>query len=234
MQRYVVDENLKLDKKDINHIINVMRLNVNDQIKLINNGTIYDAIITKIEKNNVLYEIIKKEESKSLKDYKVIIACSIIKEQKMDYLLQKATELGVDEIIPIISERTIVKVKQASSKIDRWNRIIKESVEQSHRVSIPIIKDIISIKELSNLEYSIKILCNTNEKSKNIKKVLQDSKKRDTIIIVVGPEGGFTDSEINYLENSGFISTSLGKNILRAETVPLYVLSVINYEFMGD
>ena len=234
MQRYVVDENLKLDKKDINHIINVMRLNVNDQIKLINNGTIYDAIITKIEKNNVLYEIIKKEESKSLKDYKVIIACSIIKEQKMDYLLQKATELGVDEIIPIISERTIVKVKQASSKIDRWNRIIKESVEQSHRVSIPIIKDIISLKELSNLEYSIKILCNTNEKSRNIKKVLQDSKKRDTIIIVVGPEGGFTDSEINYLENSGFISTSLGKNILRAETVPLYVLSVINYEFMGD
>lgn len=234
MQRYVVDENLKLDKKDINHIINVMRLNVNDQIKLINNGTIYDAIITKIEKNNVLYEIIKKEESKSLKDYKVIIACSIIKEQKMDYLLQKATELGADEIIPIISERTIVKVKQASSKIDRWNRIIKESVEQSHRVSIPIIKDIISLKELSNLEYSIKILCNTNEKSKNIKKVLQDSKKRDTIIIVVGPEGGFTDSEINYLENSGFISTSLGKNILRAETVPLYVLSVINYEFMGD
>lgn len=234
MQRYVVDENLKLDKKDINHIINVMRLNVNDQIKLINNGTIYDAIITKIEKNNVLYEIIKKEESKSLKDYKVIIACSIIKEQKMDYLLQKATELGVDEIIPIISERTIVKVKQASSKIDRWNRIIKESVEQSHRVSIPIIKDIISLKELSNLEYSIKILCNTNEKSKNIKKVLQDSKKRDTIIIVVGPEGGFTDSEINYLENSGFISTSLGENILRAETVPLYVLSVINYEFMGD
>lgn len=234
MQRYVVDENLKLDKKDINHIINVMRLNVNDQIKLINNGTIYDAIITKIEKNNVLYEIIKKEESKSLKDYKVIIACSIIKEQKMDYLLQKATELGVDEIIPIISERTIVKVKQASSKIDRWNRIIKETVEQSHRVSIPIIKDIISLKELSNLEYSIKILCNTNEKSKNIKKVLQDSKKRDTIIIVVGPEGGFTDSEINYLENSGFISTSLGENILRAETVPLYVLSVINYEFMGD
>lgn len=234
MQRYVVDENLKLDKKDINHIINVMRLNVNDQIKLINNGTIYDAIITKIEKNNVLYEIIKKEESKSLKDYKVVIACSIIKEQKMDYLLQKATELGADEIIPIISERTIVKVKQASSKIDRWNRIIKESVEQSHRVSIPIIKDIISLKELSNLEYSIKILCNTNEKSKNIKKVLQDSKKRDTIIIVVGPEGGFADSEINYLENSGFISTSLGKNILRAETVPLYVLSVINYEFMGD
>ena len=233
MQRYVVDENLKLDKKDINHIINVMRLNVNDQIKLINNWTIYDAIITKTEKNNVLYKIIKKEESKSLKDYKVIIACSIIKEQKMDYLLQKATELGVDEIIPIISERTIVKVKQASSKIDRWNRIIKESVEQSHRVSIPIIKDIISLKELSNLEYSIKILCNTNEKSKNIKKVLQDSKKRDTIIIVVGPEGGFTDSEINYLENSGFISTSLGKNILRAETVPLYVLSVINYEFMG-
>ena len=221
MQRYVVDENLKLDKKDINHIINVMRLNVNDQIKLINNGTIYDAIITKIEKNNVLYEIIKKEESKSLKDYKVIIACSIIKEQKMDYLLQKATELGADEIIPIISERTIVKVKQASSKIDRWNRIIKESVEQCHRVSIPIIKDIISLKELSNLEYSIKILCNTNEKSKNIKKV-------------VGPEGGFTDSEINYLENSGFISTSLGENILRAETVPLYVLSVINYEFMGD
>ena len=76
------------------------------------------------------------------------------------------------------------------------------------------------------------MVCNTNEMSKNIKKVLQDVKKSDTMIIVVGPEGGFSDNEINYLLENGFISTTLGENILRAETVPLYILSVINYEFL--
>lgn len=234
MQRYMVtNKELKLDDTDINHIINVMRMKQNDKFHIVYDNVLYTCNITNIEKRKVDYEIIKKEEIKSNKTHKVIIACSLIKEQKMDFLLQKATELGVDEIIPIISERTVVKIdKKNTNKISRWIKICKEASEQSHRMNIPKIHEIINLKGLSDVKANAKIVCNTNEMSKNIKKVLQDVKKSDTMIIVVGPEGGFSDNEINYLLENGFISTTLGENILRAETVPLYILSVINYEFL--
>ena len=234
MQRYMVtNKELKLDDTDINHIINVMRMKQNDIFQIVYDNVLYTCNITNIEKRKVDYEIIKKEEIKSNKTHKVIIACSLIKEQKMDFLLQKATELGVDEIIPIISERTVVKIdKKNTNKISRWIKICKEASEQSHRMNIPKIHEIINLKGLSDVKANAKIVCNTNEMSKNIKKVLQDVKKSDTMIIVVGPEGGFSDNEINYLLENGFISTTLGENILRAETVPLYILSVINYEFL--
>ena len=151
----------------------------------------------------------------------------------MDYLIQKATELGVDEIIPLITERTIVKVdSKKDNKINRWTKIAKEATEQSHRIKMPTIHNIITLKELINVRGNAKIVCNTNEMSKNIKKVLQDNKKSDTMIIVVGPEGGFSEKELTFLTENDFISVSLGNNVLRAETVPLYILSVINYEFL--
>lgn len=224
---------LILDKSDINHIINVMRMKVGNKFQIVYNEKLYTCAIKNIEKRNVEYEIIDTEELKDKKKYKVILACSIIKEQKMDYLIQKATELGVDEIIPLITERTIVKVdSKKDNKINRWTKIAKEATEQSHRIKMPTIHNIITLKELINVRGNAKIVCNTNEMSKNIKKVLQDNKKSDTMIIVVGPEGGFSEKELTFLTENDFISVSLGNNVLRAETVPLYILSVINYEFL--
>lgn len=234
MQRYMLDnKGLELDIDDKRHIINVMRMNIGECFQIVYNKKVYTCEITEISKKDVKYKIINEEVFEREKDYKVIIATSIIKEQKMDYLLQKATELGVDEIIPFISDRTVVKIdEKKDNKINRWKKILKEASEQSHRLEIPKINDIIKLKDLKNIESNLKIFCNTNEMSKNIKKVLQDFKKCGTILIVVGPEGGFSNSEIEFLTSNGFLSTTLGDNILRAETVPLFILSVINYEFM--
>ena len=234
MQRYMVDnKHLELDDSDKRHIINVMRMNAGERFQIVYSNVLYTCKITEITKKDVKYDIVSEEVLEVNKDYKVVIACSIIKEQKMDFLLQKATELGVDEIVPFISSRTVVKVdSKKDNKISRWTKIVKEASEQSHRSSMPKIRDITSISDILNVDADIKIFCNTNEMSKNIKKVLQDSKKSGTIFIVVGPEGGFSDSEVSFLTQNGFISTTLGENILRAETVPLYILSVINYEFM--
>lgn len=234
MQRYMLDnKELNLDIDDKRHIINVMRMNVGECFQIVYNKKVYTCEITEISKKDVKYKIINEEVFEREKDYKVIIATSIIKEQKMDYLLQKATELGVDEIIPFTSERTVVKVDgKKDNKINRWKKILKEASEQSHRLEIPKISDVIKLNELKNVKSNLKIFCNTNEMSKNIKKVLQDFKKCGTILIVVGPEGGFSNKEIEFLTLNGFLSTTLGDNILRAETVPLFILSVINYEFM--
>lgn len=234
MQRYMVDnKELELDISDKRHIINVMRMNLNEYFQIVYNKKIYTCEIIEINKKDVKYKVVNEEIFDEEKEYKVIIATSIIKEQKMDYILQKGTELGVDEIIPFVSERTVVKIdSKKDNKISRWKKIVKEASEQSHRLEIPKIHDIIKFQELINMDFDLKIFCNTNEMSKNIKKVLQDSKKCDTILIVVGPEGGFSEKEIKFLSENNFVSTTLGSNILRAETVPLFVLSVINYEFM--
>lgn len=234
MQRYMVDnDTLELDIDDKRHVINVMRMNVGELFQIVYDNVLYTCKIEEIGKKDVKYKVISSEKYENSKKYKVVIACSLIKEQKMDYLLQKATELGVDEIIPFVSERTVVKIdSKKDNKINRWKKIIKEASEQSHRFDMPKIDKIISIKDIINIDSDLKIFCNTNEMSKNIKKVLQDSQKHDTILIVVGPEGGFSNNEIDFLIKNGFLSTTLGENILRAETVPLFILSVINYEFM--
>lgn len=234
MQRYMVNnKELELDVEDKRHIINVMRMNIGDKFNIVYNGVLYTCEITEVSKKDVVYKVICEEKLEDNKDYKVIIACSLIKEQRMDYFLQKATELGVDEIIPIISERTVIKIdSKKDNKLNRWNKIVKEASEQSHRSDMPKIHDIIRLKDIISVKSDIKIVCNTCEMSKNIKKVLQENKKSGTILIVVGPEGGLSDNEVEYLINNQFISTTLGNNILRAETVPLFVLSAINYEFL--
>ena len=225
MQRYIVDnKNLEIDIDVKRQIINVMRMNVGEKFQIVHDSKVYTCEITEISKKDVKYKVIFEEEYCVEKDYKVTIACSIIKEQKMDYLLQKATELGVDEIIPFVSERTVVNIdSKKDKKIDRWKKIIKEACEQSHRVDVPKISDIIRFKDIINIESDLKIFCNTTEMSKNLKKVLQDSKKCGNILIVVGPEGGFSNNEVDFLSNNAFISTTLGSNILRAEIVPLFV-----------
>ena len=133
-----------------------------------------------------------------------------------------------------MSKRSIIKFdfKKEDSKIDRWNKILKEASEQCFRVDVPNISNVLTLNELSKCKADLKILLTLNEKTKNIKKVIEQNKKCDKIIIVVGPEGGFEKSEENLLMDNGFISTSLGKNVLRAETAPVAVVSMIKYEFM--
>lgn len=228
----VDNKNLELDIDDKRHIINVMRMNVGEVFQIVYSKVEYTCKIIEIGKKDLKYEIIGEKKLEDKKSYKVIIAPCIIKEQKMDYMLQKMTELGVDEIIPLTSSRTVVKLdSKKDNKLIRWNKILKEASEQSFRSDIPKMHEIINLKEIVKYDADIKIVCDTTEMSKNIKKVLQDSKKSDTILIVAGPEGGLSPDEVIYLKENGFIGVTLGNNILRADTVPLNVLSIINYEF---
>ena len=173
------------------------------------------------------------EIAEKIEDKEIILAIPLLKEQKMDLVLQKATELGVTKIIPVTMERSIVKLDDSKEvkKIDRWSKICKEASEQSKRNSIPVISNIMTLKELVK-EEGIKIVCSTIEKENNLKKFLTEHKNYDKIIIVVGPEGGISSKEEEYLVSEGFTRVSLGKRIMRVETVPIFILSALNYEFM--
>lgn len=231
MQRYfAIDKDLNLRQTDYHHIKNVMRMKDEDIIEVVYNSTVYKC---KVYPNKKRIEVV--EEEKMIDNLPNVTICfPILKEQKIDYILQKATEVGAKNFILFDSKRSVVKIDKSSSlkKITRWETICKEASEQSLRITIPSILGIFNIKEISKLDYDLKILCTLNEKTKNIKKILQNKTNYDTILIVTGPEGGFDKTEEEILINNGFISASLGNTVLRAETAPVVALSMINYENM--
>lgn len=235
MQRYFKDTNLdifELSSDDSYHITKVMRNKIGDKVEVVIDKNLYICEIINLD-NLVTVKKLEEVECDSELPCHVTIAQSLVKEQKMDLILQKCCELGASEIIPINTTRSIVKLeKKETKKIDRWNKILKEASEQSKRVVIPKVNEIMDIKDLAKLDYDIKILCSVNELSTSIKKVLSKDLNNVKIILVIGPEGGFTDNEEKILMDNGFISTSFGSRVLRTETASLYALSIINYILM--
>lgn len=232
MQRYfAVDKDLNISEKDKHHIINVMRMKLNDKIEIVYDEKVYMCEINDISKKDVSYSVKDIIDVNNELPVKVTIAVSLVNEKKLDFILQKCTELGVYDFILVNSDRSKIKIDgKEKKKIERWNTITKEAAEQSHRNIKPIVREIMSINDVLKLDYDLKLTCSTKENEKTIKNVLQNSTNCDRIIIVVGPEGGLTVSEEEKLEKNGFIPVTLGNLILRTETVPIYIMSLVNYE----
>ena len=234
MQRYFAvsknDNDFILDDGDIHHISNVMRMKNNDFIEVVYDSILYRCKVCFNPDVRILFDSIIDNKLDSFVSVTMIIP--VLKEQKMDIVLQKATELGVDRIIPIITERTIVKVdNKESKKVIRWSRIVKEASEQSKRVTVPIIDNVKCIDDLL-FDDGVKLVCSTVENKKNIKNVMHSNKNCAKMYIVVGPEGGLSTNEEEKLNSLGFVSVTLGNRIMRVETVPLFILSALNYEFL--
>lgn len=237
MQRYFCEKSILdkviLSKEDSYHITKVMRMNLDDLIEIVIDKSTYISKIVKLG-NNVEALIINKLEEDNELDIQVTLVQSIVKEQKMDYILQKSCELGVFKIIPYKAGRSVVNFSgKENKKTMRWQAILKEASEQSKRNIIPEITQSMSLSEIVNLqEYDIKILCTIEENTKTLKKVLSNLSRSDKMLIVVGPEGGFTDEETRTMISNGFVTVSLGKSVLRTETASLFILSAIRYHNM--
>ena len=236
MQRYFgiskTDNRLILEESDYHHIKNVMRNSDGDLIEVVVDKKLYLGCIENV-KSDISVSIKKELEINNDFIPKVNLIVPLLKEQKMDLILQKSCEMGVSKITIVPLKRCIVKVneKKLKSKIDRWNRILKEASEQSFRNYIPDLKLIDSINELEKLD-GLKIVCSTKKNLNNIKRVLTENKNCDTINVVIGPEGGLDEIEEKILNEYGFVSTTFGSRILRVESVPLFIMSIINYEYM--
>ena len=235
MQRYfsnlVNNNEYLLSNDDSYHIKKVMRMNIGEKIEIVDNKKLFICEITSL--NPVKAKIVNSLNDNNENDKKIILVQSLVNETKMDYVLQKGTELGVNEFYAYKAVNSVIKENDKSNKkITRWQKIVKEASEQSKRNIIPKVVDIVDISRLCKIEADVKLLLTVREIPKNIKNILKELKKYDTLIIVIGPEGGFTLKEEETLINNGFISTSLGKRVLRSETAGMVAISMINYEWM--
>ncbi len=236
MQRYFAlkkeEDCFTLREDDEYHIKRVMRMVEGDKIEVVYEETVYLCILENIIKD-MKVKIVKALESVPFKGPRLVLIIPFLKEQKMDLIFQKGTELGVDEFILVSTERSIVKVeeKKEKSKLERWSRICKEASEQSMRVTIPSVRIEREKGCLENLQ-GRKLICSTQEKEKTIKNILKNIGICDTINLMIGPEGGFSSEEEIYFEKKGFEKVSLGTAIMRVETVPIFLSSIIRYEYM--
>ena len=230
MQRYFIkNKDMLLEESDIKHIKKVMRMNINDKIEVVYNNKLHICEITSLEPFNI--KVIEKLDEDKKTKIELTVAVALVKEQKMDLILQKLTELGVSRIIPVSMERSIVKLdkERFNKKKVRWESICKEASEQSKRTNIPIIEDIKSIKDLTKEDADLKLVASTKEKEKLLNYYLQSIEDCAKIIMVIGPEGGISDKEEDILVSNGYNRVSFGNLIFRVETATIYVASIVNY-----
>ena len=234
----VKDEYIDITGDDVNHIKNVLRLKIDDCIQVCNSdtGNNYKAQIVSVEKSNIKCSIIEKLNSTVESNVYIHILQGLPKADKMELIIQKCTELGVQEITPVNMERSIVKLnpKDETKKIQRWQKIAEVAAKQSGRDKITQINNIVKFKDIFNVlkDYDTFLVAYEKEKENTLKKELIKLKEVTStkIAVLIGPEGGIDDEEIKVLKMNNTKIITLGKRILRTETAPLAISSIIQYE----
>lgn len=237
------EEKIKIVGTDVNHIKNVLRLKMGDKIQVCNQETRENFVceIVEIHKEFVQTKIVEKVETVSEGNVELHIFQGLPKADKMELIIQKGTELGVSEIVPVAFQRSIVKFsgKDEAKKLQRWQKIAEVAAKQSGRDLVPEIKEVIDVKKICHLvqEYDIILLAYEEEKENTLKNELlqiKGTRKDFRIAVVIGPEGGIEKEEVLLLKNAGAKVVSLGRRILRTETVALVVASIVMYELEDE
>jgi 16S rRNA (uracil1498-N3)-methyltransferase len=234
---HIENNMLKIDGDEVKHIRRVLRLKVGEEIIVFDGlGNEFEGTIVEETSSSVVMKIQKKFFSKRESPLEIILAQSLLKGEKMDYLIQKATELGVKEIIPFLSSRSIPLLEKTGKlkRHRRWERIAIEGSKQCGRGVIPQIKplqDFSVVLQTASAD-SLRLILWEKEEIR-LKEVLKKSKERTRVFFIVGPEGGFYPEEIEEAKRAGFFPVTLGKRILRSETASLCLLSILQYD-RGD
>ncbi|MDA3895354.1 MAG: 16S rRNA (uracil(1498)-N(3))-methyltransferase [Desulfobacteraceae bacterium] len=227
-----------IDGPDAHHISTVFRLKPSDHIILIDgSGTEYEAEITHVSKKKITVTIVRNNTPATEPLIKLLIGQGYLKDKKMDMLVRHLTELGITQWLPVLSEYSVPKpdIKKIDSKMQRWDAIAKEAVKQCRRTRVPEILSPVTFQQAveENFGADLKIIFYENETEPLAKTILLMKEKPSNIIALLGPEGGFSNKEVELAKSNGFIIASLGPRILRAETASLSACTIIQHLF-GD
>lgn len=228
-------ENIIITGNDAKHIKGPLRHKVGDVLDVCDEaGMKYEAKIMQMEEEKILLQIMAEKKSNTESPMEITLLQGLPKADKMDFIVQKATELGVSEIIPVEMERSIVKLeeKSATKKVERWNKIAYEASKQSGRQKVPKVLNVANLKNIIEKfsKYDIVILPYEKETKQNLKQLLQKHQNLTKVAVIIGPEGGFSENDLSLLNLPNIEKVTLGARILRTETAGIATLAMLMYE----
>ncbi len=228
---------IELVGEDCNHIRNVLRMRIGEKLTVCDGqGLDYICRIVEITGRLVVVETEEKKKSDAELETKLVLFQGLPKKDKMELIVQKAVELGVSEIVPVMMERTIVRLedpKKEERKLERWRSISEGAAKQSGRGIIPEVSGMVSFKDaIARMKtMDLAIMPYENEEGMaGARQLVSLAHGKKEIGILIGPEGGISDDEAEYARNLGIRTMSLGKRILRTETAGLCTLSILQFE----
>ncbi|MDP2922020.1 MAG: RsmE family RNA methyltransferase [Candidatus Omnitrophota bacterium] len=221
------------DRREIHHIRDVMRLEKGAVVNIFDGkGREFTGVIESISKISVVIEIESEKPLKSDTVFSSTLYQAIPKKDKMELIIEKAVELGVENIVPIVTERTVPDIKDKANKlIERWSKIAMASSKQCGRVNLPAVSGIADFnKALEEAKKSsLVIFAALDKEARPLKSILKGAPHKD-ISIFIGPEGDFSPQEVKMAKENGFKICSLGQLVLKSDTAGIYVLACLNYE----
>lgn len=240
--KQVSDNIVSLQGNDVNHIKNVLRMKIGEKISLSDeDGVGYTCSISSFEKDEILLDILEIQDVSHELPANVTLFQGLPKGDKFETIIQKAVELGVNEIVPVMTKRSVVKLdtKKRENKLKRWNSISESAAKQSKRTYIPKVEEVIDFEEAIKLSAGFDNVCIPYEQAEGMKatKEFLSNLKPDTkVAFYIGPEGGFEEYEIQKAMEYGIKPVSLGKRVLRTETAGMALMSMImlTYECQCD
>ena len=225
--KFEINKFYSLDQQQKHHLVDVLRYENGKTIKVVDQDKNWSIVQLEINTNRCGFTIEDIHSSSSIGS--TILVMALIKKDKWDLTLTKACELGVDEIYPLVTRRTVVRLDEKSFKKDRYQKIIESACSQCKRNDMPLLHDPCDINHLPDFDGYTKMIAYEKEDGKG----LWDIPLTDNNVIVIGPEGGFDIKEVEWFDQHGYTSVSLGSTILRAETAALFSLSAIKLHREG-
>lgn len=225
--------------QDAIHISRVLRMEEGDSFTLCDGcGWDYTATITEVSNGGICLSLSDKRPCPSESDISVTLFQCLPKGSKMEFIVEKCTELGADFFVPVASRYCVAKLedsKKESKKTEKWQKTASEAAKQCQRGIIPVVKNVVSLASAAkNLaDFDLVMVAYEKEEKVSLKSVLKENCTAKKIAVFIGPEGGFDEKEISLLKENGAISVTLGSRILRTETAGLCVLSAVMYELGG-
>lgn len=234
----ICEGRIRIIGEDAKHIATVLRMKSDDKIIVCDGQSVdYECIIRVVNPEGIETQILQTYHSEAESNVKVTLFQALPKLDKMDLIIQKCVELGIDEIVPMTTERTVVKIgeeKKSQKKLERWNKVAESAAKQCGRGKIPQVSDIVTFKQATEQSktLNLRMVAYEKEQNTNLRSILSQFDGLSAGIFI-GPEGGFSEKEIDYACQVGIKPITLGKRILRTETAGFLALSIIMYE-MGE
>ena len=230
-------EEMQIVGADAHHISNVLRMRVGQHLQIVSSDRVTALMeIKALTTDAAFVRLVKRIEQVNEPSVRIILAQGLAKGEKMDFIIQKAVEVGVNTIVPVAMEYSVVKLdkNKAEKKVERWQKIAEEAAKQSKRDIVPEVTSVMDLDEvLHSFAGSAKLMAYEGETKSGLKKVLLAIQNREEILLIIGPEGGIAEKELKAAELAGAQTFSLGNRILRTETAGLVSATAILYE-TGD